>query len=278
MINGKKFVSPGCWFSMIYPADWSEFEDEADSFLFYNPDQWSGNFRISAFREDEKSPSYATFGEEACEGELHANPSARKVVVGEFPCAYSTESFEEEGRNYVTHVWITGKGDTSFECSFTTTADGDIQIAKEIISSLAVRHANEKYPSERIPVRLSEIYLINEAYKWTADLVKQQLTVDFQGLESDLDNLQKAIDKMQLSAKKHDSWMNIGIALCCILSNEIDGLEWNTLIDGNRETPVLTSDDKVIDPMKLVWSKVKKQEFVSVSQSYEEAVMLLSEK
>lgn len=37
MIQGKKFISPGTWFSMIYPSDWSEFEDGEGSFLFIIP-------------------------------------------------------------------------------------------------------------------------------------------------------------------------------------------------------------------------------------------------
>ena len=49
-MQGKKFISPGAWFSMNYPSDWNEFEDGEGSFLFYNPDVWTGNFRISAFK------------------------------------------------------------------------------------------------------------------------------------------------------------------------------------------------------------------------------------
>lgn len=52
MIQGKKFISPGAWFTMVYPSDWNEFEDGEGSFLFYNPDTWTGNFRISAFKAD----------------------------------------------------------------------------------------------------------------------------------------------------------------------------------------------------------------------------------
>ena len=26
-MQGKKFISPGAWFSMNYPSDWNEFED-----------------------------------------------------------------------------------------------------------------------------------------------------------------------------------------------------------------------------------------------------------
>ena len=38
-MQGKKFISPGAWFSMNYPSDWNEFEDGEGSFLFYNPDE-----------------------------------------------------------------------------------------------------------------------------------------------------------------------------------------------------------------------------------------------
>ena len=64
MKQGKKFISPGAWFSMVYPADWNEFEDGEGSFLFYNPNEWTGNFRISAYKGS------ATYGKEAVEQEL----------------------------------------------------------------------------------------------------------------------------------------------------------------------------------------------------------------
>ena len=49
-----KYISPGSWFSLEYPAGWNEFEDTEDSFLFYNPEKWNGNFRISAFKGQDK--------------------------------------------------------------------------------------------------------------------------------------------------------------------------------------------------------------------------------
>ena len=42
-----KYISPGGWFSLEYPMGWHEFEDTEESFLFYNPDRWTGN---SAYR------------------------------------------------------------------------------------------------------------------------------------------------------------------------------------------------------------------------------------
>ena len=76
---------------MVYPADWNEFEDGEGSFLFYNPNEWTGNFRISAYKGS------ATYGKEAVEQELKENTSATSVKIGPVSCAYSKEMFEEEG-------------------------------------------------------------------------------------------------------------------------------------------------------------------------------------
>ena len=75
-MQGKKFISPGAWFSMNYPSDWNEFEDGEGSFLFYNPDVWTGNFRISAFKGN------ATYGRDVVRQELKENESASLVKVG----------------------------------------------------------------------------------------------------------------------------------------------------------------------------------------------------
>ena len=61
---------------MNYPSDWNEFEDGEGSFLFYNPDVWTGNFRISAFKGN------ATYGRDAVRQELKENESASLVKVG----------------------------------------------------------------------------------------------------------------------------------------------------------------------------------------------------
>lgn len=93
---------------------------------------------------------------------------------------------------------------------------------------------------------------------------------DFQGQEEDIANMQQVIDSGSIGAKKKEIWLSLGITLCVILANEVDGLEWRTLIDGNREAPVLTSvaGDTVIDPMKLVWSKVKAGEPCNLAEVY----------
>lgn len=267
MEQDKKYISPGGWFSLSYPAAWSEFEDGEDSFLFYNPDVWTGNFRISAYRGE------GSYADECVRQELAENPQARRVQVGTWSCAYSTDDFEEEGEAYTTHFWVTGRKDMSFECSFTVKKGGAVDEAERVIRSLEVRDTDAKYPPELIPVRLLEIYRINEAYAWVSDKVKEVLKKDFQGEEGDIASMQQLVDKALIAPKKRDAWLSVGIVLCVILANEADGLEWRTLVDGNREAPVLlqVDTDVLIDPMKLVWSKVRLREAIDLSAIYEAA-------
>ena len=145
-MQGKKFISPGAWFSMNYPSDWNEFEDGEGSFLFYNPDVWTGNFRISAFKGN------ATYGRDAVRQELKENESASLVKVGALESAYSKEMFQEEGKYYTSHLWITGIGNIAFECSFTVPKGGSVKEAEEVIATLEIRKEGKKYPAELIPV------------------------------------------------------------------------------------------------------------------------------
>lgn len=89
---------------MMYPADWNEFEDGEGSFLFYNPNEWTGNFRISAYKGS------ATYAREVIRQELKDNPSAVSVRIGNMECAYSKEMFEEDGAYYTSHLWLPGMG------------------------------------------------------------------------------------------------------------------------------------------------------------------------
>lgn len=275
MIQSKKFISPQAWFSMNYPCTWSEFEDGEGSFLFYNPDSWTGNFRISAYKID-VSPTGdgMDYGKSVFLRELNENPSATLVNVGALKCAYSKEMFLEEEAYYTTHRWITGIDNVAFECSFTVAKGSGVAEAEEVIASLAIRKDGQKYPAELIPIRVCEIYEVNESYQWVVDTVKQQQKKDFQGVEEDLPRLQELIDSGELSPKKREPWIALGIALCTVLANEVEGLEWMTLVDGNREAPVLcyNGTEKMIDPMKLVWSRIKAGEPCNVAEAYQDCL------
>ena len=111
---------------------------------------------------------------------------------------------------------------------------------------------------------------MNEAYEWVTDTVKTQLKKDFQGLEEDLQKIQDVIDSGVLSPKKKEPWLAFGIAICTILANEVEGL-----VDGNREVPVLRYEgsEQLIDPMKLLWSRVKAGEACEVAEAYNQALI-----
>ena len=183
--------------------------------------------------------------------------------------------FEEEGTYYTSDLWVTGIDNVAFECSFTVPKGEHVDEAEKIISSLEIRKDGQKYPAEIIPIRLSEIYQVNEAYEWVTDTVKTQLKKDFQGLEEDLQKIQDVIDSGVLSPKKKEPWLAFGIAICTILANEVEGMEWMTLVDGNREVPVLRYEgsEQLIDPMKLLWSRVKAGEACEVAEAYKQALI-----
>lgn len=272
----KKYISPGAWFSLEYPDNWCEFEDSEDCFLFYNPDKWTGNFRISAYRGN--SSAYAN---ECLEDELHQVRGAKKVKVGSWDCAYSSESFQENGVWYTTHIWVTGRGEISVECSFTVAKSESPKAGEAIVASLKVRNVSDKPMKEVIPVRILEINQINENYDWAVSTVKKQLTKDFTGTAADLENLQKVIDSGRFNPKQRQAWESFGTAFGVILVNEMDGMEWVTVIDGQKESPALRfRDSKVmLNPISLIWDKTKsgqpcdlKAEFERIKNEVEAAM------
>ena len=264
-----KFISPGGWFSLECPAAWSEFEDTEESFLFYNPNKWGGNFRISAYKDAAKD-----YGRQCIAYELKNNPTSCAVKVGEWDCAYSAETFQEEGAWYTTHIWVTGKGDISFECSFTVAKGGERTPAEGIIRSLKVRTGKEG--QEIIPIRVLEIGEVNAAFEWVSTTVKKTQTKDFTSQEEDIEKLQKLVDGGKIQANQRTAWENLGLAFGIILENEMDGMTWVTIVDGSKEYAALQFADLLINPATLVWNKIKakqpcdlKAEFARIKEEVE---------
>ena len=260
-----KYISPGSWFSLEYPVGWHEFEDAEDSFLFYNPEKWSGNFRISAFRGE-----HADYADECVDYELKQTRGSKKVKVGDWTCAFSKEDFLEEGITYTSYLWVTGKGCISVECSFTVSAGESAKVAEEILATLKVRDEKEKPWKEIIPLRVLEINAINEAYEWAVSTIKKQTTKGFSDQESDLPNLQKVIDSGKFNKTQRPTWESFGIVFGTILVNEMDGMEWVTVIDGTKELPALRfgNSNLIYYPTDLVWNKIKKGESCDLKALY----------
>lgn len=261
-----KYISPGGWFSLEYPATWSEFEDSEGTFLFYNPNKWCGNFRISAFKDVAKD-----YGRQCIAYELKENPTSVSVKVGEWECAYSTETFQEEGAWYTTHIWITGKGEFSFECSFTVAKGGERTPAEEIIRSLKVRTINDFRKQEIIPIRVLEIGEINEAFDWVSTTIKKNLSKDFTSQESDIERIQKLIDGGKLSTDQRHVWEKIGLAFGTILENEMDGMAWVTVIEGRKEYPALhfRNSSLLINPAEMIWEKAKMKSSIHLKDDFD---------
>lgn len=252
-----KFISPGGWFSLEYPAGWREFEDTEESFLFYDPDKWSGNFRISAYKDAGKE-----FGGVCVREELKTNPSARPVrCKGGEPCAYSAETFQEEGAWYTAHFWVIDYGDICVECSFTVAKGGDKAVAENIIGTLRMRREDNAGTKEVIPARILEIGEINAAYEWTSATVKKLLSKDFSSSEEDIEKIQAVMDSGRFQLQQRMIWENIGLAFGAIIDNEMEGMEWVTVVDGKKEYPALQfmGSDWLIDPAALVWDKVHRK-------------------
>ena len=256
-----KFISPGGWFSLEYPATWSEFEDTEESFLFYNPNQWNGNFRISAYKDTSKE-----YGRQCIAYELKNNPTSTSVKVGEWDCAYSAETFQEEGEWYTTHIWVTGKDDICFECSFTVAKGAERLVAEEIIRTLAVRNGKEDL--EIIPIRILEIGDVNAAFEWASTTVKKTLTKDFTSQEADIEKLQKLVDGGKIQLNQRVAWESIGLAFGTILENEMDGMTWVSVIDGSKEYAALQFENLLYNPAALVWDKVKAKQPVDLKAEF----------
>jgi len=107
---------------------------------------------------------------------------------------------------------------------------------------------------------------VGSIYRQTG--TQKRLSGSGRGLGED----QQVIDSGKISPKKKDEWLAIGITVCAILTNEVEGMEWKTLIDGNREVPVLEYQGRTIDPMKIAWSKVKAGQPCNIAEAYQSAI------
>lgn len=273
----KKFISPESWFSFEYPDTWCEFEDSEDCFLFYNPERWSGNFRISACKGEG-----AGFAHDCMMDELQRYPKSRRVTVGPWECVSSVEcDTDEKGDKYISYIWVTGKRNVMIECTFTVAQGMGITEAESILKSIRIRSDEDEPWNEVIPVRVSEISQINTAYEWAVSSIKKMLTKDFTSCEADIGSIQKVIDSGKFRKEQYTVWESFGILFGVILENEIDGMQWVTVIDGNKEYLALRFADTalLIYPQNLIWDCIRegkpcklKNEYKTICQAVQYAL------
>lgn len=246
----KKFISPGSWFAFTYPEEWFEFSEEADCFLFYNPEKWDGNFRISAYRDASSS-----FGDTMMRQALKVS-NARLSKVGRWETVYSTESFTEQLVEYVTHSWTIGCGQTCVECSFTAPIEGHLGVVNAIIASLEILQPRDTFHNQYIPVRVSEVDLIESCYATIEELGMKLFKERFRDFDYNVRLLQKIALRPELPRQLGaDAGAVMGVVLCTLLSESIEGLEWNTFVNGKVEAPVLMYGTTCVARPMLLFGK-----------------------
>ena len=247
----KKFISPGSWFAFAYPEEWFEFSEEADCFLFYNPEKWDGNFRISAYRDASSS-----FGDSMMCQALKTS-GAKLSKVGRWETIYSTESFTEQLVEYTTHRWTIGCGQTCVECSFTEEGRGEsLGTANAIIASLEILQPRDTFHNQYIPVRVSEVDLIESCYATIEELGMKLFKERFRDFDYNVRLLQKVAQRPELTKQLgEDAGAVMGIVLCALLTESVEGLEWNTYVNGKVEAPVLMYGTACVARPMLLFGK-----------------------
>ena len=246
----KKFISPESWFAFTYPEEWFEFSEEADCFLFYNPEKWDGNFRISAYRD-----ASSAFGDTMMRQALQT-PKAKLLKVGRWETVYTAESFSEQLVEYITHRWTIGCGQTCVECSFTASVDTHLGTANALIASLEILQPKDSFQKQYIPVRVSEVELIESCYATMEELGMKLFKERFRDFDYNVRLLQKIALRPELTKQfGPDAGAVMGVVLCALLTESVEGLEWNTYINGKVEAPVLMYGDVCVARPMLLFGK-----------------------
>ena len=85
-----------------------------------------------------------------------------------------------------------------------------------------------------------------------------------------MQSIQKVIDSDKFNRSQRQAWESFGVAFGAILVNEMDGMDWVTVIDGQKEFPALrfADTDLMVYPLSLVWEKVRRGEACDLKAEY----------
>lgn len=108
------FTSDDNLFSLTLPEHWSEYEDEDNTFAFFNTDKWSGNLRITHLYWENADPEINKTSLYR-QSEFETQPDAIKVKLNDWNAVF----YSNEGEDYLVYFWITGLKNDLFTCSFT---------------------------------------------------------------------------------------------------------------------------------------------------------------
>ena len=142
------------------------------------------------------------------------------------------------------------------ECSFTASIEEHLGIVNALIASLEILQPRDTYHNQYIPVRVSEVDLIESCYATIEDLGMKLFKERFRDFDYNVRLLQKIAQRPELTKQLGvDAGAVMGIVLCALLTESIEGLEWNTYVNGKVEAPVLMYGTACVARPMLLFGK-----------------------
>ena len=189
-------------------------------------------------------------------------PAAKLVKVGRWETVYSAEPFTEQLVEYMTHHWVIGCGQTCVECSFTEASPNEgcptplLGRGEDLVASLEILQPRDTFHNQYIPVRVSEVELIESCYATIEELGMKLFKERFRDFDYNVRLLQKIASRPELTKQlRSDAGAVMGITLCALLTESIEGLEWNTFVNGKVEAPVLMYGTTCVARPMLLFGK-----------------------
>jgi hypothetical protein len=129
-------------------------------------------------------------------------------------------------------------------------------MANAIIASLEILQPKESFRNQYIPARVSEIELIESCYSTIEELGMKLFKERFRDFDYNVRLLQKIALRPELVKQLgSDAGAVMGVVLCALLTESVEGLEWNTFINGRVEAPVLMFGDVCVARPMLLFGK-----------------------
>jgi hypothetical protein len=129
-------------------------------------------------------------------------------------------------------------------------------MANALIASLEIMQPRETFHNQYIPVRVSEVDLIESCYATIEDLGMKLFKERFRDMDYNVRLLQKIARRPELTKQLgSDAGAVMGITLCALLTESIEGLEWNTYVNGRVEAPVLMYGTTCVARPMLLFGK-----------------------
>ena len=115
-MNTKLFIDEHNLFSMEIPSEWEQNDDgNTETYTFFNPNEWKGNFRITQF-----SPGYESATRDAnvfIDEWIDDNIGFKFKKIAHLHCAFFKDFSADE--DCVFYSWVIGEGQIVLTCSFT---------------------------------------------------------------------------------------------------------------------------------------------------------------